>query len=319
VHRLHDAAPQTVHQQGTEAMSAAIVCGINWSRRSWGALRLADALATRCDLRLKVLHVAPPATESVQRDRGERLHDGIRNILDRADVPVTIGTGAPVERLVDASRRAAVLVIGSAGTGSLRQALRGNVSASLTRRSACPVIVAPSRPDRESRTALAGTTILCAVRDERDLACAATAACWARDLGMSLTLARVIEPPPMQPGVAIAAPPPVVPLTPRERAAAAADSLMRLATEISAVAPDDVRTRVAFGAAGRQLRKLAESEGASMIVVGSRRHGALREALSRSPTARLLRRGPHPVMVCPRADAALLARRSGMNTSALKT
>ena len=265
-------------------MSAEIVCATDWSEQSWAALRLACALATRCDLPL-----------------------------------ITIDTGAPVDRLVDAGRQAAVLVIGSAGTRSLNHAHRGSVSASLTRRSACPVIVASSEPGPEPRTALAGTTILCAARDERDLACAATAACWARDLGMNLTLARVIDAPPMQRGVAIAAPPPVVPLTPAERAVAAADALIRLAREISAIAPDDVRTRVAFGVPARQLRRLAESEGACMIIVGCRRHGAFRETLSRSPTARLLRRGPHPVMVCPRADTAVLSARGATHASESKT
>jgi nucleotide-binding universal stress UspA family protein len=210
-------------------------------------------------------------------------------------------------------------VIGSPRTSSPNQVLRGGVSASLTRRSACPVIVAPRKPHGASRPVLPGTTILCAVRDDRDLACAATAACWATELDMGMTLARAIEPPPMQPGVAIAAPPPLMPRTPGERAAEAIEALTRLAAELSAVAPDDVSTRVAFGAPARQLRKLAESEGACMIVVGSRPHGACREALSRSPTARLLRRGRHPVMVCPRADAALLAERCGIRASALRS
>jgi nucleotide-binding universal stress UspA family protein len=300
-------------------MKPAIVCGMDWSRRSWAALRLADALAARCDSRLKVLHVAPPATESVQRDRGERLHDGIRGVLGRNDVPVTIDTGDPVDRLSAASRRAALLVIGAARTGSLKQALLGGVSASLTRRSACPVIVVPRKAHGASRQALPGTTILCAVRDGRDLACAATAACWATELDMAMTLARAIEPPPMQPGVVIAAPPPLMARTPRERAAEAMEALTRLAAEISAVAPDDVSARVAFGAPARQLRKLAESEGACMIVVGPRAHAAFREALSRSPTARLLRRGRHPVMVCPRANAALLAEHCGIRASALRS
>jgi nucleotide-binding universal stress UspA family protein len=299
-------------------MTPAIVCGIDWSRHCWGALRLADALAARCDLPLRVVHVAPAATESLQRERGERLQDGIRGILGRADVPVTITSGVPAERLVEASRRAALMVVGGRRTALLPQALRGSVSASLTRRSACPVIVAPSKAHHAGRTPLAGTSILCAVRDDRDLACAATAACWASDLGTALTLARVIEPPPMQAGVAIAAPPPVLPSTPRERAAEATEALIRVALAVAAVGPHEMATRVGFGTPARQLRELADSESACMIVVGARRHSRLREALGRSPTGRLLRRPRHPVMVCPRPDAALAAERTGMHATALK-
>ena len=298
-------------------MTPAVVCGIDWSRHCWGALRLADALAARCELPLRVVHVAPAATERLQRERGERLQDGVRGILGRADVPVTIATGDPVERLVEASRRAALLVVGGRQTAPLPQALRVSVSASLTRRSVCPVIVTPSRIDHGG-TPLADTSILCAVRDERDLACAATAACWATELGMALTLARVIEPPPMQAGVAIAAPPPVVPSTPRERAAEATEALIRLTLDIAAVGPHEMGTRVGFGTPARQLRRLADSERACMIVVGARRHNRLREAVGRSPTGRLLRRARHPVMVCPRPEAAFAAQRTGVHATALK-
>ena len=288
-------------------MRPAIVCGIDWSRHCWQALRLADALAARCGLRLTVLHVTSPAPESVQRERGERLHEGVRGILGRADVPVTIDLGAPSERLVAASRRAALLVIGTQSRGSVRQALRGSVSAAATRRSACPVIVVPSKARHDSGIGLAATTVLCAARDERDLACAATAACWATDLGLSMIIARAIEPAPMPAGVAIAAPPPVTPLTAAERRVAATDALQCLLTEVSGIAPDDLHARVVLGRPGRQLNKLALSERASLIVVGPRRHGALHEALLGSPVRHWLRRGPSPVMICPRTTAALLA------------
>jgi nucleotide-binding universal stress UspA family protein len=298
-------------------MEPAIVCGIGCSRDCWGALRLADALAARSDLPLRVVHVVPEASESVQRERGERLRDGIRVILGRADVSVTIVAGDPVERLLEASRRAALLVIGGPRT-LVRRALRPSVSSSLTRRSACPVIVAPSTSDDAGRTPIAGTSLLCAVRDQRDLACAATAACWARQLDTTLTLARVIEPAPMQPGVAIAAPPPVLPSTPGDRAAEAIEAVIRLALDIAAVGPHEMGTRVAFGTPHRQLRELAEGESACMIVVGPRRRGRLREAVGGSPTGRLLRRARRPVMVCPHPDSALAAEGTGIAAPALK-
>ena len=88
---------------------------------------------------------------------------------------------------------------------------------------------------------------------------------------------------------------------------AATHELRDLVAQIAAIGPEDLRAYVVFGAPGRQLRKLAASENAYMIVVGPRRHGALLEALGGSPVRRLLRRGESPVMVCPRPASAFLA------------
>ena len=282
-HNPRNGRPRRGARRTRKRMRPGIVCGLDGSRRSWAALRLADALAARCDLRLTAVHIAPPAPETAQRELGERLRGGMRALLRRADVPLTIAPGVPVDGLVAASRRAALVVIGGRARGPLGRAIRGGLCSSLTRRSACPVIVAPARAHDPS-PALPPMTLLCGVRDERDLACAATAACWAAELGVGLTLARALEPPPIQAGVAIAAPPPLLPPTPRARAAEATNALQRVAAQISLVGSDDISTRVAFGRPDRQLSRLADDQSADMIVVGSRPHGALSEALRRSPT-----------------------------------
>lgn len=285
-------------------MNGPIVCGIDWSRRSWAALRLADALAARCDSRLKVVHVAPVATESVQRKRGERLHDGIRGVLGRHDVPVTIDAGDPVERLVAASRQAALLVIGSPRTGSLTQLLRGSLSARVIRRSPCPVVVVPPR----ATGTFDGTSLLCAVRDMRDLAAAATAACWARDLRAELVLASVIGPPrlPLAAGVAAVPPPPA--MTAQETISAAWLELARVAAAVEAVTPCSVLAGSTAHSPGRVLRRLAAEEDAALVVVGPSRRSVLLAAATGSLTRSLLRCGTCPVMVCPRADQALAIR-----------
>ena len=287
-------------------MSSAVVCGIDESARSWAALRVADDLAKRCDLPLSVLNVGPATKMSPRPSRAVRLHEGMRRVLGRDAVPLIIDGGDPAERLAAASRRATVLVVGNPGHGPFRHGVQLSVVASLTRQSACPVIVAPRSAGQSVSTGLAGMRIVCAVRDERDLSCAATAGCWAADLGLDITLARAIELPPIR-SVAIAEPPPARPSTPRARAAAATDALTVVADAISRVAAVDVRTCVAFGAPARQLRAIAAGERAYLIIVGPRRHGRLGEALRTSPTAGLLRSCAHPVMVCPRPEAVFTA------------
>jgi nucleotide-binding universal stress UspA family protein len=54
-------------------------------------------------------------------------------------------SGEAAEELARAAadRKAALLVVGSRGRGSVRAALLGSVSAEVTRRAGCPVVIVP--------------------------------------------------------------------------------------------------------------------------------------------------------------------------------
>ena len=303
---------------GRCAVSETIVCGIDGKAHSWRAMRLANELSLRTGRRLQVLHITAAAGEPAQRDQGEWLHSAIRGNLGRTDLPVLLETGAPAHELARASRRAVLLVIGTRGHSALRQALRGSVSTAVIRHAACPVIIVPPGLGYGSHRTLDDTTVLCAVRDERDLALAATGACWAQELGLGLALASVLPPPRMPVAPGVAAPPPTwIPST-RERITKANEDLRYLAACVSSVAPTTIRTRVATGPVGPQLRRLAASEGASIIVVGAESRGAIRAAVAGSPGRHLLRHGSHPIMVCPSAEAALGAAERTLSNAALR-
>ena len=284
-------------------MSAAIVCGFDGKPGSWRALRIANDLARRSGQSLQVLHVPEPAAGPVQRERYERVRSLVRATLGRTDLRVQLDSGPAANALIYASRQAAALVIGTRGHGLFRQALRGGVSAAVTRRAACPVIVVPPRLT-DVRTTFDDATLLCAVRDDRDLAAAATAACWACDLGMDLVLASV-APPPRAPVAGMAAPHAVLIPSTSERLETTSRHLDALAEQVSPLA--NPRTRVVSGPVGRQLRRLAADGRAGLIVTGPLHHGVMRSAAAGSPVRELVRRGRHAVMICPPADGALSA------------
>jgi nucleotide-binding universal stress UspA family protein len=285
-------------------MRSPIICGIDGSRASLTAARLARGLAARLALRLDLIHVVGGVEEA---------HDvrAIRALRARAndeigpDAVLRVEAGSPGERLVAASRRAALLVIGTRGDGALRQALLGSVSMEVTRSAAAPVVVIPPAAVDVARGSPGGRGLLCAIRDDHDMACAGTAACWARELGMPLTLVHVVPPVrlPIAPGGC--APPVGLVHGADEAAAEALAMLDEIACAISPTAPAVCRTLLGAGPVGPQLEHLARAEDAALVAVGPCRHGALAGALAGSPSRHLMRRGSRPVMVCPSPEAVL--------------
>lgn len=83
---------------------------------------------------------------------------------------------------------------------------------------------------------------------------------------------------------------------PRDRALAEA---LTPACQAADRIPIGIETRVRQGNPGEQLAELAHVERASMIVVGSRGHGALRAGLMGSVSRHLAREADAPVIVCP--------------------
>jgi nucleotide-binding universal stress UspA family protein len=200
---------------------------------------------------------------------------------------------------------ASLLVIGTRGVGALRRALLGSVSAAVVQAAAAPVIVVPPPAVDSQRTSVEGRAVLCGVRDEHDVACAGTAAWLARELGLGLTLVRVVPPPRLPVAPAGGAPPPGFVRSPAEEASAAAGGLGRVACAVAPSAPRLTRTRVVEGAVGPQLERLAIDDDAALISLGPSRHGALAGALARSPLPYLVRRGSRPVVISPTPEAVL--------------
>jgi len=229
--------------------------------------------------------------EADQLARAHALQAG----LDDDDV-LRLELGDPEWRLVEASRRATLLVVATRGRGIVRRVLFGSVTGSVIRYAAAPVLVVPRRAVKGNSVRLGSGAVVCAVRDRRDLAAAATAACWARELGRGLLLAHVV-PPRRIPATAVGLPHPALLETEAVRVAAAQRVLDDVASIVAPIAPRVCDTRVLNGAVDRKLARLAARQDAVFTVVGRR-------------SARLLRQSSCAVMVCP-SPASVLALGTG--------
>lgn len=139
-------------------MNPAILVGVDGSPSSNAAVEWAARAAALHNLPLTLVHVLappvvmtfpetpmPPGYTEWQQEQGERqLREAVviaetqsENL--RVDAQLVVGSTVPM--LVEASRDAARLVVGSRGHGLLRRSLLGSVSSSLVRHAHCPVVV----------------------------------------------------------------------------------------------------------------------------------------------------------------------------------
>jgi nucleotide-binding universal stress UspA family protein len=142
-------------------MASSIICGVDDSPSAKGAARVARTLASELGLRLTFVRVVerdtPDAKMSAIAERLERLSAGA-NDLD-CGAAWLVEVGHPADRLVEIAKadEAALIVVGSSGP---RSSLLGSISADVSRRAPCPVVVVPpgaatgleERPQRHERS-----------------------------------------------------------------------------------------------------------------------------------------------------------------------
>lgn len=150
--------------------SSRLVVGVDGSPQGDDALAFALAEAARCGDEVLLVTtwdrtpvaLGLPMTPVTLPPSDEDLRDGARQAqaeaLTRAlsvagDHGVTVGSevfeGDPGARLVEASRGARLLVVGSRSLGAVRAVLLGSVSRYVARHAECPVVVVPGRHERE--------------------------------------------------------------------------------------------------------------------------------------------------------------------------
>jgi nucleotide-binding universal stress UspA family protein len=136
-----------------------IIVGIDGSAESDAAVRWAAHDAAIRGLPLTVVHVESPAAATwsqapvLEESAGEQLAEG-RSLLahastiardaiaDTAQVHITgelLSSATPVPTLVEQSKDAELIVVGSRGRGALSRSILGSVSAGLISHAHCPV------------------------------------------------------------------------------------------------------------------------------------------------------------------------------------
>jgi len=146
-------------------MAGSIICGIDDSEAARGAARVARTLSSKLGRGLVFVRVIEDGTPKKEIGAvAERLE---RISSDATDVDCGAGwlveVGDPADQLVAAAaaENAEMIVVGSTGP---RSSLLGSVSAEVSRRAPCPVVVVPAgaeadlngRQDRQPQAEFAG-------------------------------------------------------------------------------------------------------------------------------------------------------------------
>jgi nucleotide-binding universal stress UspA family protein len=139
-------------------MTGSIVCGVDGSRESRSALRVAAQLSGQLGLRLVAAHVVPvavfggrgtgmvataPAHDELYA--GGVLLEQIRHDEGLLDAEQRVTHGFPAERLADLAdeEEAELIVVGSRGRGAVKAAFLGSTSMDLIGVARRPVLVVP--------------------------------------------------------------------------------------------------------------------------------------------------------------------------------
>jgi nucleotide-binding universal stress UspA family protein len=129
-------------------MASPIICGVDDSEAAKGAARVARELSGRLGLRLVFVRVVEERAGDDEIDavatRLEKLARSAPEVDGGAHWRVDVGH--PADRLVALAKdqEAALIVVGSTGP---RSSLLGSISADVSRRATCPVVVVAPRAD----------------------------------------------------------------------------------------------------------------------------------------------------------------------------
>jgi nucleotide-binding universal stress UspA family protein len=131
------------------AADAPVVVGVDGSAGSTTALEYAAAEADWRGRRLLVIYAGVPSTGPATRQAEPLLAeavDEVRALHPRLPVDGQVWPGDDAaEGLVEASKNAAIVVVGSRGRGGFAGLLLGSVSQALVHHAHCPVLVIPPR------------------------------------------------------------------------------------------------------------------------------------------------------------------------------
>jgi nucleotide-binding universal stress UspA family protein len=136
-----------------------IVCGVDFSSASAGALRRAAALARRHGRSLIALFVEDPVLAAAGRAAGDRrasrrstaaalerfVSRSLRH-LRRPRMSSAVAVGVPADEILKAARRhhADLVVVGTRGIGRAARLLLGSTADAVLRRTRVPVLAVPS-------------------------------------------------------------------------------------------------------------------------------------------------------------------------------
>jgi nucleotide-binding universal stress UspA family protein len=132
-------------------VGGSIICGIDGSEAAKRATRVARGLCSKLGLRLVFVHVAQAGSSDEKTGAiAERLHQ-LAESCTEVDCGALwlVDVGVPADRLIAAAmdEKASLIVVGASES---RSSFLGSVSAEITRRAPCPVVVVPAGADENA-------------------------------------------------------------------------------------------------------------------------------------------------------------------------
>ena len=130
-----------------------IVVGVDGSPQSIGALRYARTLAEALGHDLEALGAwqvrttfeqYSPADWNPEADAREVLEEAVTEAFGSerpANLSLRLEMGPPAQVLLDASKTAAMIVVGTRGRGGFRGMIMGSVSSNVAAHAHCPVVI----------------------------------------------------------------------------------------------------------------------------------------------------------------------------------
>ncbi|WP_229398553.1 universal stress protein [Micromonospora okii] len=231
-----------------------------------------------------------PAPTAESRRMLDQTAEELRGRWPGLDVGVRQVAGGPAASLVEESRHAELVVVGSRGLGGFAGLLLGSVSAQVAGHGHCPVLVV--RP-AEQPIPVDGPVVVGVDGSEPGRLAVVLAAEEAARRGVGLTLLHVVA------GDAGRRVPDEV----AESGAEAAGLLDTAAAEARAAHPDLAIEQRPLRA-GKAEQALIEASGhAALVVVGSRGHGGFTGLLLGSVSQALVQHAHCPVLVAHRPEA----------------
>lgn len=290
-----------------------VVCGVDGSTAARDVVSAAALLASTLGHRLILVHavekaVAPgfpahghalnryvppgPSGEEPLLGAGKRILEAYVEDLELDPLTARrVEMGEPAHVLVDVAEahEAEFIVVGTRGRGRVASAILGSVSSTVVSLASCPVLVVPAG------AAIGAGVLVCGVDDS---SAARQAARVARrlsdDLGLEVVLVHAL-PAVTPPGLY------GVPHAPAELAEfehrEAEEFLASLAFDEGLGTSGE--RRVVFGGQAEAIGDVADEVNAALVVVGTRRRGALRAALAGSVSLDLKGNSSRPVLLVP--------------------
>jgi nucleotide-binding universal stress UspA family protein len=281
-----------------------IVVGVDGSEGSQRALDWAVDEAILRSIELKVVNVVQPwyftpglmaqpplvAPEDLEAAAQRIVDDMVeraRTVVPSLRVDGSVSTGSPSGQVLRAAERADLLVVGSRGQGAVVRFLLGSVSASIAMHATMPVVVVRSAPASPSGRVVVGVD-----GSQASVAAVEFSVAEASYRGASVTAVHVSTGP--FPLLATSSEPSVIhrgDVDPEE-AAAVAETLAGFEERF----PEVLVERIFM--VGHPVPALVKAcQGADLLVVGSRGHGAFSRLLLGSVSLGVLHLAPVPVAV----------------------